>query len=558
MASVMLADLLAQVTSSMMYVSPIKLAIAVVSFGLWAVYAPWQDKDAVAVNTYRVAWNLVVLVGGIVAVAALLLVPVFWIGLLIYWVIIGAVMISYVLHRNGLVNEQDKILTREHIAALMAGKGKGKGKKRDVREKVRLTDARDKGVALPEEDEAREQFALAQDVLFDLLWRRANVAEFAPAGEQTRIAYLVDGVPQQREPVPRAEGEAIVTFLKQHAGLNLQERRKPQRGKLGAALGDVRFELVIQTAGSTAGEKLVIRVVGDEKSYRAPDLGFTDEQLALVREAMDRKGLVLASAPRRSGLTTMLYTLARSHDAFMKNIQTLEYDIEGEVENITQKRYQPSDERTFAAELLKIIRTDPDVLIVPEIRDTETAEHAAKAAGHKQHVLTGVRADSVFEALAAWIKLVNDKPLAAKGLSLVVNGRLVRKLCDVCREQYKPDAPTLRKLNLPPDTLLYRQPEPQYDKNGNPILCEACQGTGYVGRTGVFEVLSVDDNLRKVIASANSIAEIQSAAVRQGTLGLQKQAIQKVLIGVTDIQEVIRVLRGGKPAAGQPTAPAAA
>jgi type II secretory ATPase GspE/PulE/Tfp pilus assembly ATPase PilB-like protein len=380
------------------------------------------------------------------------------------------------------------------------------------------------------------------------------VIEVAPAGQVSKVTYLIDGIPTERESLTRPDGEGILIFFKKTAGLNLEERRKPQEGRITVAMGGSkeRLPVVVQTGGSTAGEKLVLRVLGEHTHYKVTDLGFTNKQLATMHKIMEApRGLVLLSAPRVCGLTTTIYSFTRSHDAFLQNIQTLEYKKELEIDNVTQRAYEQSDDKTFFGELQKLVRSDPNVIVLPELRDRESAGVAAGGAVKKQKVYVGLVARDVLEALNKWLALVGDRALVAKSLLAVLNQRLVRVLCTECKQPYKPDAQTLRKINMPADKVLYRPPEPQYDKHGNPILCQVCQGSGYVGRTGVFNILQVDDGLRKVIQAGGSLRDIQAYAAKTGGLGLQQQALQKVFEGITSIPEVVRVTRapsaGGKP-----------
>ncbi len=213
-------------------------------------------------------------------------------------------------------------------------------------------------------------------------------------------------------------------------------------------------------------------------------------------------------------------------------------------DNVTQRIHEPSDDKTFVSELLKLVRSDPNVVVLPEIRDRATAVGAANGAATKQKVYVGLVTGDLFEALQKWLALVGDTKLVAKSLLAVMNQRLVRVLCSECKQPYKPDAQTLRKINMPSDKVLYRPPETQYDKHGNPVLCQNCQGTGYVGRTGVFNLLVMDEELRKVIRGGGSLRDIQTYALKAGGLGLQQQALQKVFDGVTSIPEIVRVTRG--------------
>ena len=208
------------------------------------------------------------------------------------------------------------------------------------------------------------------------------------------------------------------------------------------------------------------------------------------------------------------------------------------------------------------MRTDPDVVILPEVRDRPTATIVCTAANHKQNIYVGIKSNDLVDALNRWVLTVADAPLAAKTLLAVVHQRLIRKLCVACKTPYKPDAAMLAKLNLPADKVLYRQPEATFDKHGNPVLCQACQGTGFVGRTGVFVILAMDDELRAVIRDGGDAAAMKAAAMKKGGVSLQGPALQKVLDGTTSIDEVVRATRPPSSGTGAATtsksAPAAA
>jgi type II secretory ATPase GspE/PulE/Tfp pilus assembly ATPase PilB-like protein len=547
-------DLLAALPVSFTFVSWPKLVGVVVLFTLWALLAQWVDKDTVAVNTYRIFWNLIAVGVGTGTAAALLLVPAFLIGTLIQVVAVGTLAIVYVLHRNALVREDDKVLTAAHLKRVFTegfSRG-GKKKVKEVKEKVRIRGANGKYVTIPPEDPEREQYRLMQDLLWDVLWTRAAHAEIAPGKEVCKVGYEVDGIPAEREPLPRAEADGIIAFMKGIAGLSLEEKRKPQTGRVRVYVGENQLEVEVRTDGSTVGEKLTLRVIGEESRYKVTDLGFTPRQLELVQQFMQApKGLVLLSGPHDAGLTTTVYSFTRSHDAFLHNIQTLELRRELAVDNVTQQVFEPAENKTFAGEVQRLFRTDPDIVVLPEVRDQASAVIATDAALAKQLVYVGLSAADVFGALRKWLELVTDFGKVGGSLLAITNQRLVRMLCPSCKQPYKPDPALLKKLNLPADAVFHRQPEPEYDKRGNPIICQHCQGSGYVGRTGVFDLLAVDEELRGVIRKARSVDEIQTFAAKRGGLGFQTHALQKVLDGTTSIQEVTRVLRGGKPEAAK-------
>jgi len=553
-------DLLAQLPTSYVYISPVKAAALAVVFALWAVFAQWVDKDTVAVNTFRVLWNLIAVGTGMLAAVLALFIPMFAIGFPLMVVINLAVFVAYVVHRNKLVRADDRVFTAGHLRRLQAEGFSGrKRKQREVKELVRLTGADRRVVLIPEDEAEREQYRLTQELLFDALWRRAAVIEVVPAGQAVKISYIVDGLPIDREGLLRPEADAMLQFVKRIAGLNLDEHRKPQKGQIMVAVGGHKQNVVVQTDGSTAGEKLTVQIVHGEAAFKIPDLGFNPKQLEQVQAAKEiTHGLVLLSAPPGCGLTTTIYSFTRTHDRFLQNVQSMEFEKEMDLDNVTQRVFSTAEGKTFAEDLQKLIRTDPDIIVLPELREREAAAVASKAAAEKQRIYVGLVANDVFDALRKWIAQVGDKTLVAKSLLAISNQRLVRILCRECKQAYKPDPQMLRKLNLPADKTLFRPPEPQYDKHGNPIICQACQGTGYVGRTGVFDWLAVDDGMREVIRRSTSMADIQNYALKRGGLGLQAQALQKVLDGITSIQEVARAVRGPEtpPKAGPAATPA--
>ncbi len=525
-----------------MYAHPIKLAGIFVAFAIWVKFTEWVDKDSVRVNTYTMIWNFSTLGAGIVAFSCALFVPNFLIGYLVCWVVLLGVMVPYIVHRNGLVEAPDTVFTVHHVRRLQKGGGQG-GSVVEVNERVALKGPGGK-IRVSEDEEERIQYSLVQDLFFEFLLRRVGLVEMALGPEEATIQYEIDGVKIPRESLSREDGERVIQFLKEALGHDIEERRKPQRGKLTAKTEDQSFELRITTAGTTAGETVRIRVVGPEATFKIDDLGFTAKQRERVQEVLDaERGLVIFSGPAGSGLTTTIYSVTRSHDAFLLNIQMLEYEAELEIANVTQKRYSGQDNKTFTDELQRIIRSDPDVLVLPELREATAAPIIAKAAIQKQKIYTCLPAVESAEAIRKWAKLVNDPKMLTDALVAVFNQRLVRKLCEVCKEGYKPDAALLQKLNLPKDAVLYRVPEPEYDKQGNPIPCSACEGVGYVGRTAVFDVVLVDDALRNIIQRGGNTADIQTYLAKAGA-GLQKFALDKVLDGTTSIQEVVRVIRG--------------
>lgn len=557
MPNPLLVEILAAAPRGMIYIDPLKLlAIFVVYLG-WILFAQWVDKDAVRVNTFRQIWNMVSLGIGALGLLLIMVLP-FVAGLPAFLVLVGAYMITYVVHRNGLVVPDDRVMTPAHLQRIMREGFNKRQKMLEVKERVKLTGPDRKAITPPEDQTGRQQYAFAQDILYDALWRRAGEIQVMPAGQGSRIRLDIDGVPMERDPIARPDGDSFVSFMKRAAGLALDERRKPQKGKVTAQVGETKMDVQVKTTGSTAGEALTLHVVGPERTMKIADLGMTEQQVHTFRSLMfGDKGMMVLTAPPGHGLTTTIYSLARSHDAFLQNIQLLEHEREIDIDNITQKTYVQSDENPFQAELLKVFRSDPNVVLIPEMRDKASAVAASDGAAKKQIVYAGLPAADVFDGLARWMERVGDPAVVAKSLVAITHQRLVRKLCPVCKVAYKPDPATLQKINMPGDRVFHKPPDPQYDKNGNPIVCQGCQGSGYVGRTAVFVIMQIDEELRGLIKRGASIADIKTAAIKKGGLNLQQVALQKVVDGITSIEEVARASRApGAAQAKSATAPA--
>ena len=277
------------------------------------------------------------------------------------------------------------------------------------------------------------------------------------------------------------------------------------------------------------------------------------EQLELLSSFNKRKqGLFVISGPEKSGLTTTLYAMLRNHDAFMNSINTLEKQPSEPLQNITQNTFTLTDtgSTTFAKKLLSIVRMGSDVLGVSDCEDSDTAKVACTAAKDGSIVYLVMKAESVMQALEKLLKYTGDRNLVAQSLMGISNQRLIRKLCDECKEAYAPDKELLRKFNISAEKTkaLYRAGKVIYDKRGKPSTCDHCQGTGYYDRTAVFELVGINSELAKVIQT-QPMQEIAKQFRRAKMLYLQEQMLRRVIGGTTTINEMIKVL---KPRSKQP------
>jgi len=526
------------------YVSLWKLLLFLIGFFGWLPLVNWVHVDSKAVRTNIQTWTFAVLCTGFISLVIWLLIPVFFIGLLIYIIATASVMAAYIMHRNTLVAEFEKVLTADHLRGLFADPEK---KIKQASRGMRFITANKNEVPMPEpKSKELEGFTIACALIDDAIWHRADEIRFIPQKDEYAIAYSIDGVTSQQPSRSREETDSFIYYVKQLAGLDVEERRKPQKGRFTTILEDGKKNLwEVVTSGSTAGEQAKIERVSALTSRKVSELGLNDNQLESIQTLRNIKsGLVIVSGPPRCGVTTTFYTLLANHDPFLNNINTLEKTPTAELTNITQFSHTLSDTgtTTYARRLQTILRKGPDIIGVADCEDAQTAKLAAAAAKDGKIVYVVIEAASVNQAMEKWLKLVGDKNLVADTLTAILNQRLVRTLCDECRQAYQPNPALFKKFNIPADQVstFYRPGEIEYDKHGKPIICEKCQGSGFCGRTGLFETIRINDDLREVIRKAKSSQEITTGFRKAGMLYMQEQSIKKVAESITSINEVIR------------------
>jgi general secretion pathway protein E len=539
-----------------LYISLPKLltvtALAIGSF----LALQWVDRDVERINKPRREWwNLLVLSGNIAAFVVLVLIPwpgaAFFLGLAFWLVAATGPVLAYVVHRNGRVGKSARVLTPAHFKRLLAGKKGGGAEKEDRGIRVRLVNHEGEPLSKPSDPEALEQFNVAQDFLFDLLWKRSTDADVLIGGDQVRVVYKIDGVAAGQDGLLTPESaESLMGFLKAAAGLNIEERRRPQSGTIRAGLLGATGKpdpVEVITSGSTKGERMRLRVKRSKGLLRLEDLGFSEPILKKYTDLVhDETGLILIAGPRESGVTTTEYASLRGHDAYLLNIYTLESEPMMKLDNITQQVFDKSNgEISYARMLQTVLRREPDVVLVDQCEDRETAQLACRAAAEKKIYMT-LRAASSIDAVSRLQALVENHKLIAGALRAVVAQRLVRVLCEACREAYKPDEKLLRKANIPIEKVehFYRPPsEPILDKKGREIICQTCQNSHYVGQVGVFELLVISDGIRKLLAEGASANQIKAQARAEKTRYLQEDGLLKVIAGRTSMAEIMRGLR---------------
>ncbi len=530
------------------YISPVKLVIFLILFFSWLLLTTWVYRDARQVATKEIFWTAIVLGTGAAAVIIWLLMPLFVIGLFLYLAAVAATSVSYVMHRNTKVATFDRILTPEHIRGLLVNE------KKKISELKGLTfvTANNNEVPIPEfKTPEFFSFKTAFDFFTDAIRRRASDVMFSPAQQDYSVTYYIDGAASKQPAIVRDQMEYIIRFLKNIADLDVNEKRKPQKGSFVVQQGKNNINWEITTAGSTAGEQIQLKQIGQQHITRLADISLAPDQYEQLNHIRDAKqGLFIIAGPGKSGVTTTFYAMIRNHDPYLHNIHTLERKPTAELVDITQNVFALSDTgtTTFAKKLQAVIRTEPDIVGVADCPDAETAKISCAAAKDGKIVYLILEADNVIQALGKWIKLVGNRDLAVETLLGISNQRLIRKLCENCKQAYEPNKELLKKFNIPAEKakILYRPGEAQQGKRGKVITCEICQGTGYVGRICIFEVITLNDEMRNAIKSSKSLSEVNTQFRLAKMLYLQEQALKKVIDGTSSINEMVRIFSSEK------------
>jgi type II secretory ATPase GspE/PulE/Tfp pilus assembly ATPase PilB-like protein len=530
------------------YISIIKLITYLILFFAWLPLISWVHNDAKTVETNDVFWTGIILGAGAVGAIIWLLIPIFIIGTLFFLMAVGATSLAYVKHRNSRVLDFDKVLTVDHIKNLLVSKEK----KLEALKSFIFITANNNEVPVPE-PRTPDFFGYktAYEIISDAIWRRASSIMFSPTAQDYQVAYNVDGTPLKQPNIARDQMQYFIHFVKDLADLDNKEKRKPQKGKFKIRKNKDDTSWEVMTAGSTAGEQVRLKPITQETISRITDIGLMPEQEALFTQFRQiKQGVFIISGPPKNGITTTLYALLRNHDAFVNSINTLERQPSAQLPNITQNIFNLTDTgtTTFAKKLQAVVRMGSDIIGIADCEDAETAQIACAAARDGKLVYITIKADSVIQALGKWLKYVGNKGVVADTLLGISNQRLVRILCDECKQAYAPDKELFRKFNIAAEKtkVLYRTGKVQYDKHGKPSPCEHCQGTGYFGRTGVFEIVTLNEELRNAMKQSKSLPEIGMQFRRSKMLYLQEQTLRKVISGKIAINEMIRVLSTSK------------
>jgi len=378
---------------------------------------------------------------------------------------------------------------------------------------------------------------LTETVVADAIRQRASDILIDPRDESTYSVRLrIDGILRSVKELQTEPCRAIINSVKAVSGMDIAERRRPQDGAFLARRGDVTYSFRVASAGALNGEKLSIRILNkDAGTTTLRDLGAGRKQRTLVVKTMQKpSGMILVCGPTGSGKTTTMYAMLNTIDRYERNVITIEDPIEAILPETSQIEVNPRADITFAKTLRSVLRQDPDVICVGEIRDEETAEIALRGAQTGHLILATIHSDTGAAALIRLLDLGVSPLLISSGLNLIVTQRLLRCLCPRCKQP--------AELS---DTQIAQFDQKRIDHSG---MCEAgqckdCHRTGYFGRTAIYDLLVVDEPMKAQIAQGQSfLARLKEEGTRKGRTNLRKEGLKRVMAGLTSLEELKRVV----------------
>jgi general secretion pathway protein E len=528
-----------------------KLAFVLGLLFLWTFYANWASEDSRGLKVRPVFWNTLILLGGLAGMLTFLTMPRYSLGLLLGMVGVGTPLGLYINERNQRVPESGKVMTPRHIKSYLKRQlarvgihlEGGERTPLAVGPSIRFIGKTKTGRAdnsRTRQVESSKGYMSAKELIYDAIIRRATDVHLEPKEEELGVRLRIDGVMYPTEPFDRGVGDAVVNIVKVLAAMDITERRRAQDGGFGAELENREIDFRVATQGTREGEKMVIRILDQANSVsKLAQLGMRKQLVAKIESIVhEPHGLFLCCGPTGAGKSTTLYCCLNELDAYQRNVITIEDPIEYTMDGVTQIEINTKADQTFAGSLRSVLRQDPDVVMVGEIRDGETARIACQAANTGHMVFSTVHANDTITALLRLIDLEVDPSMLASSISGILGQRLARRLCPQCKEAYKPNPEFLKKAGLPANKIdnFYRPPKES-------TQCTNCGDLGYKGRIGVYELMTVNDRIRDLVREKAAVSAIRAEARKNGMLYMKEEGLRLVIRGVTSIDELLRVVK---------------
>jgi len=550
------------------YFSLFKIFTIWILFACWVYSTDWVSNDARELALRHpisyLRWNPIVFGSFMGGMLLVWLIPIFWLGLPI---LLGAYIVPlymYVKERNSLLEDDQRVFTKGHIRywisqrlAVIGIKIEAeplnpydKGAEVKLLARVGKTDATNTALQAKMQQEAGQ--IDARLIIEDALRVRADALELGVTAGDMTVRVRVDGVWQSRPSIPSQKAAPAVAALKVICGLDPADRTTKREATFAAILDGQTHEATLNCGAAGSGE--VVRMQFQQKGFTLKTLDEMGMRPAMQKELAEvtgaKRGIVLFSTMPRAGLRTLTNAALKSCDSFTRTMVAIEeksarYEP---VEGVPVKEYDAAKGESPREMLPKMFREDPDVIVIRDLPDAATVQIMAdEMADEDRLLISTMRARDAVEAIARLMKLgVPGKVLAQTAVG-VLSQRLIRVLCEQCKEPYAPPDQLLQQLRIPPERVkaFYRPPSP-IGPDGKPRKpCPKCGGIGYFGRTGLFELLVIGDTMRRVLASSQpSMDLLRKAARKDGVRSVQEEGVLMVIKGVTSMDEVKRVLQG--------------
>jgi general secretion pathway protein E len=523
--------------------------------GLWAAICVWVDRDAKEILGDAMPWSFLFTAAGAVwffttyqyGLGSL---PLFVVGLPVG-------LLAYVAYRDRKAPSTRTILSqrflRDVVLAAAAKVGAEETVEKWFSEKRTAASGGEARLVLLKKDgsiiegqggrgmdkDTSRAMKTVQEIFEKSLAMRATDIHLEPkSGEEVLVRCRIDGIMQNLLNLQGNSGRSVVSAMKVCADMDIAERRRPQDGAFAVLREGRKYDIRAASGPTNFGEKMALRLLDADGAIvkgGLQTLGMRDSMLKQLQTIVQQPhGMLIVAGPTGSGKTTTLYVALGEIDVLSRNIVTIEDPIEYRLENISQTAVNVAAELTFAKILRSVLRQDPDVILVGEIRDRETAEIAMQAALTGHFVFTTIHANDTATTVTRLMDIGIETTLIQSAVTAVLAQRLVRVLCPKCKEPYPAPDDFKQKLGIPAakEVTIYKEKG-----------CPACHGTGYKGRTGVHELLVFDNTIKELLVGTPSIQAIRAAARKAGMRTLQEAGIAKVLAGVTTINEVVRVTK---------------
>jgi type II secretory ATPase GspE/PulE/Tfp pilus assembly ATPase PilB-like protein len=538
------------------YFSLIKVGLLLAIYWLWVTTSDWVNRDCQTLRLSYGVWNSAIYYPFIPAMVLAVTIPLFAAGyalvLLAYLLPLGI----YIFKRNGVVDPHQRVLTPAHIRYLFAQGFKQVG----VKLKEEKQAAHEKGAPVvfvategsthkqqTNEIAARqsEGFFDAKSFVAEIIDQRAEKAMLDYGQDGVSVRFQIDGVWHDSEPQARETGDAILTVLKTVANLPVQERRQRQTGRFVSEYKGTKYKSLLISQGTQNGERVILQFDGPTASYKSvTDLGMREKMAEELAKLMGQEsGFVLFSAIPANGLSTTVSVALKLTDRYMRDFAALQ-DIKNPeplADNIEATTWDTSKGEVPEKVLLSLIRKDPNGIVCNQLPNAEVVKMLCQQAVGDKLIIATIQAKEAVEALLRILLMKVPAELFGAAVTGVVNQRMIRKLCVHCKEAYEPAPALLQKLGIPAGRIdaLYRPPElGEKDK-----VCPECNGVGYYGRTAIFELLLMNDEIRDALVRQPKLEVLRSIARKTGNRNLQQEGVLLVAQGITSLAELSRVMK---------------